>query len=93
MNQVHKEAHFKNGATPTKKDPSRNELETTFNEEDEMDPDTNDNTMDEEEEDEIEINENETDCKTDTTEVMEDKINFSMTQDNFIDDGTVARVI
>ena len=65
-------------------------METTFNEEDEMDPDTNDNTMDEEEE-EIEINENE--CKTDPTEVMEDKINFSMTQDNFIDDGTVARVI
>ena len=42
------------------------------------------------EEDDVE---NDEDSPHDNTGVMDESLKFSMTQDNFIEDGTVARVI
>ena len=102
--QVHKEAHYKNGATPVKTDPIENDVdneskqsvvkeifteddivENTYNDEDDYDHEGNDTNIDEE--DDI----MEPESQTDAIEGKDDKLNYSLTQDDFIED--VARVI
>ena len=98
--KVHKEAHYKNGTTPVKQDPrdaetepksegiynDEAETENTYNEDDDFDHEAVE-TM---EEDDQEHMTSELDPHVDG---KEEKLNYSMNQDDFIEDATAARVI
>ena len=101
--KVHKEAHYKNGGTPIKKDKLDEEPETeseqdikmtenenVYNDDDDYEQQEAANEIAVDEEDDVE---NEVDSPHDNTGVMDESLKFSMTQDSFIEDGTVARVI
>ena len=92
--KVHKEAHYKNGTTPVKQDPRdaevepksegiyNEEAENTYNEDDDFDHEAVE-TMEDEDQEHF----------TSELDGKEEKLNYSMNQDDFIEDATAARVI
>lgn len=98
MLKVHKEAHYKNGTTPVKQDPRdtenepksegiyNEEAENTYNEDDDFDHEAVE-TMEDEDQEHFT---SELDAQGDG---KEEKLNYSMNQDDFIEDATAARVI
>ena len=96
--KVHKEAHYKNGTTPVKQDPRdtenepksegiyNEEAENTYNEDDDFDHEAVESMEDEDQEHFTSELDTQVDGK-------EEKLNYSMNQDDFIEDATAARVI